>query len=110
MYLSQIAVRHQKASSAGMFISRRAAIGAWITFGYWNVMIMMPLIMLVPMPCDNIYYLCLAISFYRIEDTVSFQNSEQLFLGGKLCRLGFLARTFLVFKSYLPNSFVGAPK
>ena len=28
MYLSQIAVRHQKASSAGMFISRRAAIGA----------------------------------------------------------------------------------
>ena len=29
MYLSQIAVRHQNASSAGMFIRSRAAIGAW---------------------------------------------------------------------------------
>ena len=55
MYLSQMAVRHQKASSAGMFISRRAAIGAWMTFDYWNVMLvtmimLVTMLMMIPVP------------------------------------------------------------
>ena len=88
MYLSHIAVRHQNASSAGMFINSRAAIGAWTQNGYnfqffyhdgsdhnvggddygekyYD---------------DDNPYLGLAISFHWVQNAVSLQNSEELLL------------------------------